>query len=66
MTAHDVTIAGLSAVIDRRYSGRTGINLSGLDEIKRDLIDNLFYLLGKFPEVANTKRLVHCNGLYRP
>jgi len=28
MTAHDVTIAGLSAVIDRRYRGRTGINLS--------------------------------------
>src|ERR1700756_3715852 len=28
---------------------RTGL---GVPEIKRDLIDNLFYLLGKFPEVA--------------
>src|SRR5260370_38348352 len=28
---------------------RTGLDVP---EIKRDLIDNLFYLLGKFPEVA--------------
>src|SRR5437588_11650269 len=28
---------------------RAGLNL---DDIKRDLIDNLFYLQGKFPEVA--------------
>src|SRR5229473_5819229 len=28
---------------------RTGLEVP---EIKRDLIDNLFYLLGKFPEVA--------------
>ena len=32
-----------------RRNVRTGLDAS---EIKRDLIDNLFYLLGKFPEVA--------------
>src|SRR5947209_20215696 len=30
---------------------RTGLEVP---EIKRDLIDNLFYLLGKFPEVATS------------
>ena len=32
-----------------RRNVRTGLDVP---EIKRDLIDNLFYLLGKFPEVA--------------
>src|SRR5437773_9046614 len=32
-----------------RRNVRTGLDAS---EIKRDLIDNLFYLQGKFPEVA--------------
>jgi hypothetical protein len=55
MTARDVTIAGLSAVIDRRYRGSSGINVSVTDNwasaltavYSLRLLDRSCYVLAK-------------------